>query len=421
MTDPLVVVALALTGLTAGLGALALVVTGYLFVLTLFAGRHPPQEQPADARTLRFAFVIPAHNEQSGIAATVASALAATWPADRRAVVVVADNCNDDTAAVARAAGAVVIERNDTSKRGKGYALERGFDAVLQHGAAGFDVDAVVVVDADSVVSENFLTACAARLAAGAQALQAEYGVRNVHASWRTELMTLALAMFHTLRSNARERLGVSVGLRGNGMCFSRACLLAVPPQAYGLVEDVEHGIALGRAGVRVVAVNDAHVWGEMVSSSKASESQRRRWEDGRQALKRDVLPALLRDAVRTRSAVLLDLSLDVLVPPLSTIALLVMSAVVTAVARAVVLLVGFDAVGVVDVVDAVAVGALLPVLFLCSYVARGLALSGLGFGGVVALARAPGYVVWKLALKLRGKPKDGGWVRTAREDAPPP
>lgn len=397
------VVAFALTFLSAGLLALALLPTAYLGGLALLAWPHRPQ-QPS-AKTLRFRFLVPAHNEEQGITATVESLLAVDWPRDRFDVVVVADNCSDATADMAQKAGATVLTRHNAELRGKGYALELGFDTILKNS----DADAVVVVDADTVVSKNLLASFAARIEGGALAMQAEYGVRNVHASWRTEMMALALGMFHALRNNARERLKLSSGLRGNGMCFTRECLERFPPRAYGLVEDVEHGLALGRGGVRVVAVVDAHVLGEMVSGGKASESQRRRWEDGRNALKRDVLPGVLRDAVTRRSLLLFDLALDLLIPPLSTVALLVAAATAVGVARAVVCwLLDFD-------VDAITVLVPLPAVLLSLYVLRGMQLSGLGWGAVVVLLKAPVYVAWKIGLKLRGKP-EAAWVRTARE-----
>jgi GT2 family glycosyltransferase len=394
----------AILGALAGaLAVLALLPTAYLGFLAILGSPHRPRTTAK--RDLRFAFLVPAHNEETGIAATVASLRAVDWPADRFEVVVVADNCSDRTADVATDAGARVLVRHNRELRGKGYALEHGFADVLQTPA-----DAVVVVDADTVVAPNLLAAFATRIEDGALAMQAEYGVRNVDASWRTQLMALALAMFHTLRSNARERLRLSAGLRGNGMCFTRECLVRFPQKAYGLVEDVEQGLALGRGGVRVFAVVDAHVLGEMVSGGKASESQRRRWEEGRDKLKREVLPGVLADVVRTRSVLLLDLALDLLVPPLATVALLVGAGVVVEVARLFVLAGG-------DLgPDAVTVVAALPAFFLGLYVLRGLQLSGLGLRGLLVLAKAPAYVAWKVWLKLRGAPKNDAWVRTARE-----
>ena len=141
-----------------------------------------------------------------------------------------------------------MLVRTDAARRGKGHALAFAFERCL---ADGF-CDAVVVIDADTVVSKNLLSAFAARLARGASALQAEYGVRNPGSSWRTRLMTIALAAFHGVRSVARERLGVSCGLRGNGMAFSKALLLTNSPRAFSIVEDLEYGIQLGlrrRAG----------------------------------------------------------------------------------------------------------------------------------------------------------------------------
>ncbi len=399
------VVVVGLTIAAAGLVALALAPTSYLGFLAILAWPHKPRK--ASAQTLRFRFVVPAHNEAAGIASTVESLLSVQWPKDNFAVVVVADNCDDDTAAVAAAAGASVIVRKNAELRGKGYALELAFETLM----ADDSVDALVVVDADTVVSENLLDAFAARIEKGAQALQAEYGVRNVFASWRTQLMAFALGMFHATRNNARERLGLSAGLRGNGMCFTRACLERFPHKAYGLVEDVEHGLALGRGGVRIVAVTDAHVKGEMVSGGKASESQRRRWEEGRAALKRDVLPGVMREALATRSAVLFDLGLDLLIPPLSTVGLMVGASVVVAAARAVVFHLWLEL-----PIDALTVLALLPPLLLSLYVLRGMQLSGLGWQAPLIVAKAPFYILWKIGLKLKGAPKSDGWVRTARE-----
>ena len=394
----------ALSFLLAGLALLALLPTSYLGFLAFLAWPHQPPT--TTKRDLRFRIVVPAHNEDAGIGTTVESLLAVDWPRDKFEVLVVADNCIDNTADVARAAGATVLERHNDTLRGKGYALELAFDTILKDS----DADAVVVVDADTIVSPNLLAACATRIEQGALAMQAEYGVRNVHASWRTELMALALGMFHALRNNARERLGLSAGLRGNGMCFTRACLERFPHKAYGLVEDVEHGLALGRGGVRIVAVVDAFVLGEMVSGGKASESQRRRWEDGRAKLKREVLPGVVRDGLRTKSPLLLDLAIDLLIPPLSSIGLLVVAVIVVDIGRTgLALWLGYG-------VDALAVGALLPALLLSLYVLRGMQLSGLGLGGFVVVAKAPAYVLWKVWLKLKGTPKTDGWVRTARE-----
>lgn len=374
----------------------------YLLVLTLLSGR-PRAPLAGTAPPRRFVIVVPAHNEAAGIARTVASLLSLEGPADLRRVLVVADNCEDATAELAREAGAQVLERRDLERRGKGFALDHAF----RHLAAEGWADAVVVVDADTVVSANLLTAFDAHLAAGADALQAFYGVLNPLASWRTRLITIALAIFHRLRSRGREALGVSCGLRGNGMGFTMDTLQRVPHEAFSIVEDLEYGIRLGRAGVRVTYVDEAEVLGEMVSTAGAARSQRQRWEGGRaQIARRDGLP-LLREAIARRSALLLDLALDLLVPPLGTVAMAAAALALAALAAA-----AFGAIG-----PTLAVLLCAPAVFVVIHVLRGVSLSGLGREGWTTLAFAPAYLAWKLSLRFTGaRPRRDDWVRTQRE-----
>ena len=375
--------------------------TTYLFVLALASAPLRAPVPPAPP-TLRFDVVVPAHNESAGIAGTIASLLSVDYPKDLVRVLVVADNCVDDTAHKAREAGATVLERQDEKLRGKGYALAFGFARCLADARA----DAVVVVDADTVVSKHLLGAFGARLAAGAVAVQAHYGVSNPLASWRTRLMRIALAMFHQVRSTARERLGVSCGLRGNGMCFRLPLLREVPHDAFSLVEDLEYGVRLGRAGHRVAYAGEAFVLGEMVSQERASRSQRQRWEHGRAQLARTMGWPLLREAFARKSGLLFDLTMDVLVPPLSRIGLFTLAWC----AASLVLFASTDA----------GRWALLEVSFmvlgLSTYVFAGWLHSGTGFKGLLDLALAPAYVAWKLSLKARRVKKPDEWVRTRRE-----
>ena len=376
----------------------------YLGVLALVSRARPVPRAAAPPR-MRFDLIVPAHDEEAGAPATVASLLALDHPAELFRVIVVADNCTDRTAAVAAAAGARVLVRTDPKNRGKGYALEHAF-ALLQ--AEGW-ADAYVIVDADTLVSPNLLRAFAVRFENGAPALQAEYGVRNPEASWRTRLMRLALTLFHGVRSQGRERLQLSCGLRGNGMAFAARILRDVPHTCYSIIEDLEYGIRLGEAGHRVHYVPEAHVFGEMASGAAASRSQRLRWEEGRRALRRqDALPLLLR-SLRERNRVLLDLALDLLVPPLASLTL-ACGALLATVAIG-------SAQGLSLPASALVLG--LAALSLGGYVARGLVLAGTGWRGLLDLARVPWFLVWKLALAFR-KPRGTAeaWVRTERERA---
>lgn len=391
------------TGLLLLLTLPALLASIYLLVLSLLSA--PLRTPPPAGRSLKLAVVIPAHDEEVCIARTVRSLLATDWPAAQRRVLVIADNCSDGTQAAAEAAGATVWPRSSQTRRGKGYALEFAYQRVLEEGWA----DAVVVVDADTEVTPNLLSAMAARIGAGAESAQAYYGVLNPGASWRTRLMSLALALFHRLRSRGRERLGASCGLRGNGMCFSTALLRRIPHRAFTVAEDLEYGITLGLAGVRIAYVDEAEVRGEMVSGGRASVSQRQRWEGGRWLMAKTRAPALLAAGLRQRSMVPLDLAFDLLTPPLAYLGFWALVATAAA----------LGAVGLQAAPAWVLLPGALSLAMIAVYVLRGLVISGLGWRGVMDLMRAPFYLLWKLSLLVRRNDNKRNWVRTDREKTP--
>jgi 1,2-diacylglycerol 3-beta-glucosyltransferase len=369
-----------------------------LALVALFAGTP---RQPRRSAPLRIAVLIPAHNESLSIASTVVSLLAVDYPPDHRRLVVLADNCSDDTAARAVDAGAGVIERHQPERRGKGHALSDTFPGLL----ADPTLDAIVVVDADTTVSTNLLWQVSDHLRDGAKVVQARYGVAERDRSWRTRLLHIALTAFHDVRSLGRERLGLSCGLRGNGMGFSRAALEAVPHRSVAIVEDAEYGIRLGMAGVRVTYLHDAVVLGDMPSDARSSGIQRQRWEGGRIALRRLYAPELLRHTLKTRSRVSADLLADLLVPPLGQ--LVVRLVMVFAALVGLGFITGHRFLA-VRVAGAGLVGAGL-------YVFEGWRRSGTGLRGLRDLACGPFYVVWKLFGNRGGSRPPNEWVRTPR------
>lgn len=379
----------------------ATAVSLYLLILTLLS--HAPPVALRSSRRLRFDVIVPAHNEAAVIDGVVASLRKLDWPADGFRVLVVADNCTDSTAVLARAAGAEVLERHDTERRGKGYALAFAFQASQAHGWAY----AVVVVDADTEVSPNLLEAFATRIENGAAVIQAHYRVLNSQASWRTRLMAIAMASFHRVRSRARERLRLSCGIRGNGWCITHRLLRQAPYRAFSLTEDIEYGIDLGLAGYRVRYADEANVAAMMVSGEQAARTQRQRWEGGRLQLIRSRTPALLRAARGPDGGVCLDLALDLLVLPLSYAAINVAVLIVLA---SVALL--WEPSMEIWLWLALGCGASLLL-----YVLRGWQLSGVGMRGLVDLLRAPFFVLWKVLLMLRAH-KSAEWVRTKREQS---
>ena len=238
--------------------------------------------------------------------------------------------------------------------------------------------------------------------------MQARNQGKNPQASWRTRLMTLAFAAFHRVRSLARERVGVSAGLHGNGMAFSRRALEAVPYRAHSLVEDLEYAIQLGLSGIRVHYADEAEVFGDMAVAERAARSQRQRWEVGRKQIARAHRSRLLGLGLSRRSGLLLDLALDLFVPPLSTLSL--GAALGLACSAALIVELGRPL--------WLAAPWLAACALITAYVLRGAMLSGRGVRALLDLAWAPLYVLWRVAIRLGGlgKPR-GEWVRTARSE----
>ncbi|OWT74806.1 MULTISPECIES: glycosyltransferase family 2 protein [unclassified Achromobacter] len=374
--------------------------TLYLAVLTLLSARlKVPRARQHD---LRFDIIVPAHNETAVIERTVRSLLALDWPPENFRIIVIADNCDDDTAALARAAGAVVLERKDQHRRGKGYALEHG----IAHSAADGRAHAVVVIDADTEVTPNLLAAFAARIEQGATVMQVHYGVLNPNDSWRTRMVTMAYGAFHAVRGRGRERLHASCGLRGNGMCMTHALLREVPFNIHSIAEDLEYGIVLGLHGHRVTYIDEASADAELIPSERGSRTQRQRWEGGRMMVVRAYTGRLLARALRQPSWICFELALDLLTLPLGYIVLQT-GALLVAGTVAALLLPG------AGLWTWPVLAAVLLVLLVC-HVLRGWQLSPLGPRALLDLLRAPFFVIWKLYVLTRNR-GNKSWIKTDR------
>jgi hypothetical protein len=370
----------------------------YLLVVLAAAVWGRRRRPPAAGTTTTFAIVVPARDEERSIAASVASLLAVDYPADRREVIVVADHCTDATAAVAARAGATVWTRSGGDE-GKGAALAWAFARVLE-GRAGAGIEAVVVVDADCAVAPNLLAALDGRVRDGARAVQVAYRVGNADASRVAALRYASFALINEVRPLAKSTLGLSAGLFGTGMAFTRDVVARRGWTARSLVEDQEQHLALVAAGERVVFAPETCVVSAMPTSLGRAGSQQLRWDAGRAALIRRWTPRLLADAARERDGVRLHAALEPLVPPQS-------------------LLLALNAAGLVT-----ARGRRLAVANLAAqavFVAGGLAIVRAPAPVWRALAFAPVFAAHKLAALVRLAAGRGpsGWVRTEREPQP--
>jgi cellulose synthase/poly-beta-1,6-N-acetylglucosamine synthase-like glycosyltransferase len=288
----------------------------YILLLTL-AAILPGQSEKESVQPRRIAVLVPAHDESLLIADTVADVLRQRYPQDRYSLLVIADNCSDDTAEKAIACGARVLERSGNP--GKGQSLNEGLRLLLDE-----DWDAFLMMDADSHLHADTLMRLNRVLEQGAKAVQLRYGVLNPGDSVHTRAMELSTASFNALRPRGRTALGISSGIYGNGFCLSREVVQTVPYLAYSIAEDIEYHLHLLKAGFKVVFVEQVWVKAQMPTGGHGSKVQRVRWERGRLRTIKHYAPGLLQSAAKgDRFA--LDGLLEAMMPPVSVIALLIL------------------------------------------------------------------------------------------------
>lgn len=307
----------ALIAVGMSLGGLAALAGLYLFLLAAAALGYRPR-RPLPGRG-RLSVLVPAHNEADLIQRCVKSLRQQRYPASCFEIVVIADNCTDDTARLASEAGARTLVRDDPAARGKGQALRWAMDLLLFDGSAG---DAFVIVDADSVADEGLLAGLASSFESGAEAVQAEYLVLDEGSPGRVPLRSVAFLLFHRVRFAGRAVLGLPCHLVGNGMLLSRSLIQRHPWEAFTSAEDLEYSVSLRLAGVRPAFAGSAQVRAPMAKSDRATQLQRERWEGGRLHVALATFPKLAREILVRRRFSLIDVAVDLAVPPLALLAM---------------------------------------------------------------------------------------------------
>ena len=380
--------------------ALAAILPLAVFTLEVTIGLFGTRRGGPAPAGRRVAVLIPAHDEAAGIGATL-EALRAVAPLGTR-VLVVADNCSDDTAAVARAHGAEVAERHDAAARGKGYALAFGRDRL----ADGPPLDVVIVLDADCRLAPGSVEALAQACAdgSGRPAQSINLIAPDPDASPMTQISGFAMLVKNLYRSRGMQRMGGAALLTGTGMAFPWPVFAGASLASGSLVEDLGLGIALTRAGHAPRLIETAGV-----SSAPPPDSvalvQRTRWEHGfLDTVRRSALP-LLGSGLRRGALAEMLLALHLLVPPL---ALLLMAAGGVLFVTGLLHLLGASLAPVAAV--AIALGTTLLVTFV-AWLHGGRPWLRPG-----ALLRAPLYVLWKLPIYLGFlRRRETEWRRTPR------
>jgi cellulose synthase/poly-beta-1,6-N-acetylglucosamine synthase-like glycosyltransferase len=353
-----------------------------------------------------FVILVPAHNEESSIATTIRSLKALDYPRQLCEILVIADNCQDNTATVARNEGAEVLERFHETKKSKGFALEHALETLQKRET---HPDAIVIIDADTTVDASLLKAFDRRLQSGQDWLQAYYQVSNSNDSWRTQLMRLGFAHFNGLWLLGQDTLGLGSALRGNGMAFSWKGLERCPWQAYGLAEDLEFSWHLRMNGERVFFVPEVQVYGEMIDNNPAAvASQRLRWEHGRKQLRKAFARHILKKnwSLSRRFMYLSDLYMPPMAGFVTRLLITLIAALVFYRTEASDLMEGLQ-----GVFLGLALGQLLNLVI---YLFMPFIVMDVPKSYVRLFLIAPFYALWKAGLLLKRAPST--WVRTERK-----
>lgn len=300
--------------------ASVMLILALVLIVQVIAARRPSDSPSPRKLTHRpsVAVLMPAHNEAAGIAVSIRSLLPQLRADDR--LLVVADNCDDATAALATALGVQVVERFDTVRRGKGYALDFG----VRHLERGDSPEVVVIVDADCELHEGALDRLARQCVQSGRPVQALYLMRAPSGSGlKTRIAEFAWVVRNQVRPLGWHRLGLPCQLMGTGMAFPWESIQTAVLASGHIVEDMQLGLDMANAGTPPVFCSQALVTSVFPLADAGIVAQRTRWEHGHLGMIGSRALPMLVWALIKRQPHLAAMALDLCVPPLASLALL--------------------------------------------------------------------------------------------------
>jgi len=279
---------------------------GYQTIVAFFGLVHKDR-RAVFAPQKSFAILVAAHNEEKVVGALLENLRHLNYPKELYEVFVIADNCTDKTAAIARSYGVQAFERHDPSRRGKGYAIEWMLRELWK---LPRQFDAVVMFDADNLASPDYLLHMNNDLCAGHRVIQAYLDTKNPHDSWITSAYAISYWFCNRLWQMSRTNLGLANYLGGTGMCFEAKLLREIGWGATSLVEDLEFTMRCVKRGIKPIFNYEAKVFDEKPLTFKASWKQRLRWMQGHFEVARRYFFPLLWQGIKERSWTKIDMSL---------------------------------------------------------------------------------------------------------------
>jgi cellulose synthase/poly-beta-1,6-N-acetylglucosamine synthase-like glycosyltransferase len=365
------------------------------------AGLRQLPEEPDNGGTQPLIFLVPAHNEAMLIRRCVRSLLAQRYPREHLMVAVVADNCSDDTAAAAREEGATVLERQSATDRGKGHAIAWALTQLPLDRYA-----AVVIVDADTLVDDDYALHLARWAPLEERAIQSYDGMSNEYENWLTRMAGMLTRNRYGIALPLKVKAGLSVPLTGDGTVLGTRLLARSPWSVATITEGWELYARYTLDGLRVVYEPRSRLYAQETRGLSQSRSQRERWTAGRLAVLRMYLGPIL---THRGTSVLqrLDLIAELTnLGPIMRAAIGVAGALAAAGAR-------------VPLWPVLAILFATGLLQPAAYSAISLASHPQPGKTLIAFVRLPLYAVWRVAVGLRAFALSGKtlWVRTSRHE----
>ncbi len=376
----------------------------YHFALAMayFVAREP--ERKSSGNVSRFAVIIPAHDEELLIAKTCENLLAINYPAGKREIFIIADNCSDRTAEICRNYPVQVLNRVDRENLGKGFALKWAYERI------GLDnFDAFLVVDADTAVDPSILAELNTMINSGSHAIQCYETMSNRNESWFTQLIFISRTINNLLYHYAKYKIGLSSYLMGVGMCFRTSLLRELPWTAYTLAEDWEYTARLVERGIKIDFAVKAKVFPQESRSLQQATTQRLRWSRGRFYVVKNLGLKLFFDGLKRGNLKMVDASLPLIFPNWSLqinliLLVLIGSLVLPLSHKPALVTLSLGLLGVQGIILAIGIG-----------------LVGDFWRVFRAVLVAPVFLVWKFLIdfvSMTGIYKGKKWIRTARHIA---
>jgi len=350
----------------------------------------------------KFAIIIPAHNEELMIGDVIDNVLLVDYPREKYDLIIIADNCTDRTAEIARKKGVDCYERKDNVKKGKPYAL----DWVLRQ--LNIDsYDAFTIIDADTFIDKTYLNAMNEEINRGAEAVQGYFGVMNPDETWLTRLMAIPGVVKFNVRYYCKQAIGLTCPLMGNGMCFSKNIIKKYGWNAYSITENWEYYLFLVLNNHNVGYSSGAVIYSHAVTSLKHGEVQRKRWLKGKLKLIRQYVPALLIKGIKEKNLKMIDAAFELILPSYSmlfnwTIGILIVSVILS----------------LFNILDLLFIEWLLIVaISQVIHFLMGLIINREPLKTWLSLAYVPVFLLWKTLITLKGvlSIRNDTWEKTSR------